>query len=109
MKVSNIGDFIKYIRNKILIAPSENLEGDDLRIDFYDDEIDITVNEFYGGPRIIYWATKQQTSVFFNNCEMEDEKTVVINTVEEVTTAARICELIEDNKEMLNKFIKREE
>lgn len=109
MKVLNIGEFIKYIRNKILVAPSEDLEGDDLRIDFYDDEIDITVNEFYGGPRIIYWATKQQTSVFFSDYEMEDEKTVRISQVEEVIIAARICELIEDNKEMLSKFIKREE
>ena len=45
MKVNNFGDFIKYLRNEIIEKPSENYEGDDLKIEIYDNELAIRIND----------------------------------------------------------------
>lgn len=109
MKFGNFGSFINYIRNYVLEQPTKELEGDDLQINIYDNEICFTVNDLYDGPQITYMPSREkQIDVVFRKVEKEDEDSANIN-IEQVKQVAAIVLLIEDNKDILDKFLLREE
>lgn len=110
MKFGNFGSFINYIRNHILEQPTKELEGDDLQINIYDNEICFIVNDLYDGPQITYMPSREkQIDVVFRKVEKDlDEDSANIN-IEQVKQVAAIVLLIEDNKDILDKFLLREE
>lgn len=113
MKVNNFGELLNYIRNVVIDQPTEELEGDDLRIDIYDNEVSFTINELYDGPTIVYNPS------FNNKYEITFKKAepaiggagvgdVMIN-VDQVRVAGAVIAALKENEDILNKFLNREE
>lgn len=109
MKFNTFGKFIKYIRNEILELPTAEVEGDDLELNIYDNEISIRINSLYNGPQVIYMVKKDKIEVEFFNTEEDMKKGDVFVDPCQVKQVAALINLIEENKEMLNNFLLREE
>lgn len=110
MKFENFGNFINYIRNHILEQPTKELEGDDLQINIYDNEICFVVNDLYDGPQITYMPSREkQIDVVFRKVEKEFTDEDVNVNIAQVKVVADIAKLIEDNRDILDNFLSREE
>lgn len=109
MKFGNFGSFIKYIRNHVLEQPTKKLDGDDLQIEIYDNEICFTVNDLYAGPKIMYIPSRKDIKIIFREVEQEftDEDANV--NIAQIKVATDIVRLIEGNIDMLDNFLSREE
>ena len=108
MKVNNFGDFIKYLRNEIIEKPSENYEGDDLKIEIYDNELAIRINDLYDGPTVIYCSNNGKIENVFYKTEPDvEENSVSIPDNSQIKVVAALINLIEENKEMLDNFLGR--
>lgn len=110
MKVNDFGDFIKYLRNEIIERPSENYEGDDLKIEIYDNELAIRINDLYDGPTVIYCSNNGKIETIFYKTEPDVEKnSVSIPDNSQIKVTAALINLIEENKEMLDNFLGRKD
>lgn len=110
MKVNNFGDFIKYLRNQIIEKPSEDCEGDDLKIEIFDDELAIRINELYDGPTVIYCSSNGKIENIFYKTEPDlEENAVFISHSDQIKKVAALIDLIEENKEMLDNFLGRKD
>lgn len=110
MKVNDFGDFIKYLRNEIIERPSENYEGDDLKIEIYDNELAIRINDLYDGPTVIYCSNNGKIETIFYKTEPDVEKnSVSIPDNNQIKMVAALINLIEENKEMLDNFLGRKD
>lgn len=94
MKFTNLSSLIQYLRQSILEKETEECEGDDLTVTFYDTEISFQVNWLYDGLIFSFQKDGKVEVVF-------PEKFADVISMEELVKYGKMAEVLEENKEMI--------
>ena len=94
MKFTNLSSLIQYLRQSILQKETEEWEGDDLTVTFYDTEIAFQVNWLYDGLIFSFQKDGKVEVVF-------PEKFADVISMEELVKYGKMAEVLEENKEMI--------